>query len=127
MSAPREPGIELLVCTTCRRGDPAEADGPRPGARLHAALARAGLPEGVRLKEVECLSNCAAGCTIVLRGPGRWTYVYGNLDPATDAALVAEGAAAYRDAPDGIVPWRARPAHFRKNCITRIPPMEASE
>ncbi|GAA0305903.1 DUF1636 family protein [Rhodovulum strictum] len=115
--------VDLLVCTTCRRADP---DAPRPGALLHDALAAHGLPEGVRLIATDCLSNCTRGCTVALRGPGRWSYVYGNLDPA-QAPLIAEGAALFRDAPGGLVPWRDRPEHFRKNCIARIPPMEAPE
>lgn len=127
MRTPHPDEVELLVCTTCRRGQPTDAEGPRPGALLCDALHAAGLPENVRLKPVECLSNCSSGCTIVLRGPGRWTYVYGNLDEAAHAALIVEGAAKYRDAPDGLVPWRERPEHFRKNCIARIPPLESSE
>ncbi|SIO32393.1 Predicted metal-binding protein [Rhodovulum sp. ES.010] len=127
MSAASDAGVELLVCTTCRRGQPSDAEGPRPGEQLHDALRAQWLPDNVRLKPVECLSNCSSGCTIVLRGPGRWTCVYGNLDAAIHAPVIAEGAAKYRDAPDGLVPWRERPEHFRKNCIARIPPLEASE
>jgi predicted metal-binding protein len=115
--------VELLVCTTCRRGQPKDADAPRPGALLAERLAGA-LPEGVRLTPVECLSNCDAGCTVVLRGPGRWSYVYGNLCPDAQVATIAEGALKYAESADGRVPWRERPEHFRKNCVARIPPME---
>ena len=41
--------VELLVCTTCRRGLPTDVEGPRPGASLHEALAAQGVPEGVTL------------------------------------------------------------------------------
>ena len=122
--------IELLVCTTCRAahaaGPPAESarEAPRPGTVLARSL-RELVPEGVRLREVECLSNCSRGCTVALRGPGRWTYVYGNLDPAQHLQAVIEGASKYRDAADGLVPWRERPEHFRRNCIARIPPLES--
>ena len=120
--------VELLVCTTCRSAAPADplgddAQAPRAGARLVAAL-EGTLPAGVTLRAVECLSNCQRGCTVALRGPGRWSYVYGGLDPDTHPDTVREGAARYRDAPDGRVPWRERPQHFRKNCIARIPPLE---
>ncbi len=124
--------IELLVCTTCRSAAPADPlagadpDAPRAGARLADALDGA-LPDGVALRAVECLSNCQRGCTVALRGPGRWTYVYGGLDPETGPETIREGAARYRDAPDGRVPWRARPEHFKRNCIARIPPLEAPE
>ncbi|PCH72440.1 MAG: metal-binding protein [Rhodobacteraceae bacterium] len=116
--------VELLVCTTCRRGQPTDAQGPRPGAMLYSAIDAAGLPEGVTLRAVECLSNCDEGCSIVLRGgDGRWTYVYGRFDGAEDAGTILDVAARYRETSDGLIPWRERPTHFRKNCIARIPPL----
>jgi predicted metal-binding protein len=118
------PQVELLVCTTCRSPD-AVPDDKRPGAVLLDALLAAP-PVGVRVRAVECLSNCSRGCTIALRAQGRWTYIYGNLDPAQHMDALLDGAQKYRDAPDGLVPWRERPEHFRKNCIARIPPMEAT-
>jgi predicted metal-binding protein len=117
------PPVELLVCLTCRQADTAAMpDEPREGARLHAALAAVVPPEGVTLLAVECLSNCTRGCSIALRGPGRWTYVYGNLS-AEDASVVLDGASRYRATADGLVPWRERPEHFRRNCIARVPPL----
>ncbi|GAB4262628.1 MAG: DUF1636 domain-containing protein [Pararhodobacter sp.] len=116
--------VELLVCVTCKRAG-MDPGAPRPGAQLARALVGA-LPEGITLRETECLSNCSRGCTVALRGAGRWTYVYGDLSPE-QAAIVAEGAARYRATTDGLVPWRERPEHFRKHCIARIPPMEATE
>ncbi len=114
--------VELLVCIKCRRDLPTDVEGPRPGAKLHEAL-DGRLPDGVTLKAVECLSNCSRGCSIVLRGPDRWSFVYGNLHEDTAADIVVEGATKYHAAPDGLVPWRERPEHFRKNCIARIPPV----
>ncbi|WP_119168467.1 DUF1636 family protein [Algihabitans albus] len=119
--------IELLVCTTCRRGQPLETDRPVAGALLHSALADRTLPQDIDLRAVECLSNCSQGCSIVLRGRGRWTYVYGNLDETHDIDGIVDGAARYLATPDGIVPWRERPAKFRKNCIARIPPLEIAD
>ena len=118
--------VELLVCTTCRCGQPKDAEAPRPGERLFEALNEAGLPNGVRLRPVECLSNCSQGCTIGLRGPGRWTYVYGGLEPESHVGVILDGLARYLNAPNGIVPWRERPEHFKRNCVVRIPPMEAA-
>ena len=117
--------IELLVCTRCRlEGEPDEGE-TRPGARLFEELASLGV-EGVRVTPVECLSNCSRGCTIALRGPDRWTYVYGGLRPGEALGIVAAGAGKYRATADGLVPWRERPEHFRKNCIARIPPLDAA-
>ena len=118
--------VELLVCATCRRGQPKDADAPRPGAVLAERLAAAA-PGSLRVTPVECFSNCDGGCTIALRGPGRWTYVYGALDPDAHLADILEGAAKYAESADGRVPWRERPEHFRRNCVARIPPMDTLE
>lgn len=112
--------VTLHVCTTCRAGLPVPEDSPVPGARLLAALERLGAPRGVRIKPVECLSACNSGAAVALTGPGRWSYVYGQMSE-TDAADILAGAAAYAAADDGIVPWRERVAIFRKRSIARIP------
>jgi len=104
-------------------GQPIPEDAPRPGALLAEALGEGPLPSNVTVKPVECLSNCGEGCSIVLRGgDARWTYVYGRLDPSM-AEVVRDGTEKYAATPDGLVPWRERPQHFRKNCIARIPPI----
>ncbi len=120
--------VELLVCTTCRAGMPTDVEGPRPGTQLFDALNASELPANVTLKGVECFSNCDYGCSITIRGGDeRWTYVYGNFTGADDAELVAEGVTKYAATEDGLVPWRERSTHFRKNCIARIPPLEIPE
>ncbi len=117
--------VTITVCTTCKRGEPEDADAPRPGARMFAALDAAELPQGVRLRGVECLSACSRGCSMALSGgPSRWTYVYGDLDPDTHVPDILTGAAAYAATEDGLVPWRERPVVFRKQSIARIPPQE---
>jgi predicted metal-binding protein len=120
--------VELLICTTCRgpanaSGEAPDPDAERHGTRLHRALSQRDLPEGVILREVKCLSNCKRGCSIVLRGPDRWSYVYGNFDVDEHLDTIIQGATRYRDAADGIVPLGDRPEHFRKNCIARMPPL----
>lgn len=113
----------LHVCLTCKAGEPVPEGEQPPGARLHAALIAAGVPDGVCVIGVECLSACTQSCAVALSAPGKWSYVYGRLT-AADAADILAGAAAYADAPDGIVPWRARPVIFRKQSLARIPPLE---
>ena len=117
--------VELLVCNTCRKGTELIEGDKRPGEILHDALRAVIFPEQVRIHPVKCISNCANGCTIVLRGEGRWSYVYGNLDPVEHVKIILDGVNKYLNAADGLVPWRERPEHFRKNCIARIPPLEA--
>lgn len=127
MSEPLAP-VEILVCATCRAGQPTDQEGPRPGAQLADALGDMDWPAHVSVKSVECLSNCNSGCSVAVRGgAGRWTYVYGNFTGAEDAALAHEGLVKYAETQDGLVPWRERPVHFRKNCIARIPPLTLPE
>lgn len=119
--------VEIVVCATCRSGVPGVEGEDRPGAKLIKALQEADLPAGVRVRRAECLSNCSRGCSIALRGEGRWTYVYGDLDAAEHVADVVEGAVRYWRSADGLVPWRLRPVHFRKHCIARVPPLEIAD
>ena len=114
--------VTLHVCITCRAGQTLREGETTPGARLHAAILGAGVPEGVKLVAVECLSACNQGCSVALSAPGRWSYVYGRLSDANARDVVA-GAAAYAAAADGIVPWRSRPEIFRKQSLARIPPI----
>lgn len=115
----------LYVCTTCRMGrGPAEDP---PGARLHRALADGPVAKGLRVVGVECLSACDTGCAVALSGPGKWTYVYGFLDPARDVDDILLGAAHYTKSADGLVPWRDRPVIFRKQSLARIPPSTLPE
>lgn len=119
--------VELMVCVKCLRGTDTTGDGERPGRRLHDDLAARGMPAGVRLTAVECLQNCDQGCSVALRGGDRrWTYVYGNLHEASHLDLLLDGAALYRESGDGLIPWRSRPEHFKRNCIARIPPLAAA-
>jgi predicted metal-binding protein len=114
--------VTLHVCITCRAGQSLNSGETTPGARLHAAILQTGVPAGVSVVAVECLSACSQGCSVALSAPGRWSYVYGRLSDANAAEIVA-GAAAYLAAPDGIVPWRTRPEIFRRQSLARIPPI----
>jgi predicted metal-binding protein len=123
---PPTPAI-LHVCTTCKGDLVLDETAPRPGARLHDALAAALAGEAaIRVVPVECLSNCRRACTVALSGAGRWSYVYGDLSPGS-ADTVAEGARRYAAQADGLVPWRERPEAFRKGVIARIPPFALPE
>jgi predicted metal-binding protein len=124
ISASPDTAVTLHVCVTCRAGEEGEAT-PRAGRRLHDALTEAqrrhdGEPR-FRIAEVECLSNCDRGCSAALTGPGRWSYIYGNLNESLVDDLLL-GASRYAATEDGLVPWRERPTIFRKGVIARIPP-----
>ncbi|GJE17798.1 DUF1636 family protein [Methylobacterium marchantiae] len=115
--------VVLYVCATCRAaGDPSE---PRAGALLLSALREAvaeTVSSNVRVESTECLSVCKRPCTVAVASEGRWTYVYGDLDPIESARTILAGIGLYAETPDGIVPWKARPEAFRKGVVARIPP-----
>ena len=125
----------LYVCVTCKgavsnenlvtHDGQAKPDEPRAGMRLFDALAASARSEDdpVAIVGVECLSNCKRACTVALASEGRWTYVYGDLDPASSVGDILAGAALYAASDDGIVPWRERPTVFRKGVVARIPPL----
>jgi predicted metal-binding protein len=119
-----ESAVTLHVCVTCRAGEQGD-DIVRAGRRLHDALVEAQGRQGgdasFRIVEVECLSNCSRGCSAALTGPGRWSYIYGDLNETSVDDLLT-GAARYAATSDGLVPWRERPTIFRKGVIARIPP-----
>lgn len=116
--------VTLHVCITCRAGQTVPEGQPTPGSLLHHAIVKVGAPPGVNVVPVECLSACNQGCSVALSAPGRWSYVYGRLSAENVPDIVA-GVAAYAAAPDGIVPWRARPEIFRKQSLARIPPISS--
>ncbi len=123
-STPADAAVTLYVCVTCLAGEDRETE-PRAGRRLHDALAEAQRGQDdlqrFRIVEAECLSNCNRGCSVALTGPGRWSYIYGDLNQACVDDLLA-GASRYAATADGLVPWRERPTIFRKGVIARIPP-----
>ena len=87
--------VTITVCTTCRRGQPTDTEGPRPGTLMLAALEQQDLPEGVTIRAVECMSACDNGCTIALTGgPARWSYVYQGNAQVLDHVLVSPGVLA---------------------------------
>lgn len=114
---------ELLVCVKCRRGQEIPDDERRPGQALYDALTARERPEGLRITPVECLQNCDHGCTVALRGGDRWTYVFANLHETSHPDMLLEGAMRYQATVDGLIPWRERPEHFKRNCVARIPPL----
>lgn len=120
------PLATLFICVTCKRAGDADA---RPGAALlEAVRARlADRPAGeIALRAVECLSVCKRPCTVALAGPGKWTYVIGDLDPAANVNDVVEATMKFAATHDGLIAWRERPKSFRTGVISRAPPLPVS-
>lgn len=115
--------VRIHVCTTCREAGVKE--GVPAGASLCAALVKAASP-GVAVESVTCLGNCRRGCTVAMKAPGTWTYVFGDLD-ADGAPDVLAAARLLAGGADGLMPWRGRPETFKRGLIARIPPVSIRE
>jgi predicted metal-binding protein len=121
--------VTLHVCVTCRPPDGPEVEADRPGSQLYRALqarlAQAEVPLPIHLEAARCLSVCKRPCTVAVSSPGRWSYIYGDLDPTASLDALLDGICRYAATSDGIVPWRERPQEFRKGVIARVPPLNS--
>jgi predicted metal-binding protein len=116
----------IYVCITCRRPDDPE-DAPRPGAALAMLTASAAHGRGVKVRRVRCLANCKRGCSAAVRRDGAWTYVFGDLDPASAPTALVDGALLFAGSSDGLMPWRGRPEALKRGLIARVPPIDFVE
>ena len=113
----------IYVCITCRGGRPLDLV-PVPGEVLATATAQAAEGTGIAVRRIRCLANCNRGLSAAVRRDGTWTYVFGHLDPSTGAGALIEGARLFANAPDGLMPWRGRPAALKRGLIARTPPVD---
>jgi len=116
----------VIVCITCRRPSDPE-DFPRPGFAFADTVADAAKGTGVKVRRVRCLANCSRGCSAAVRREAGWTYVFGGLDPTTDAPALIAGARLFARARDGVMPWRGRPQQLKHGLIARVPPIDYEE
>lgn len=122
----QEHGCTIHVCTACRRQRDDLPDGyDRPGVELASALASRLAGSRVAVVEVECLAVCKRPCTIALAANGKWTYLIGDLDTDSHLDEIVGAAQSFAASANGIVPWKERPASFRKGVVARVPPLRA--
>jgi predicted metal-binding protein len=121
----------LFVCVSCRRplGD-GEDSFDQPGRDLAEAI-KARLQDGEQARltvaTVDCLAVCKRPCTVALSGADKWTYLIGDLDPESHVDEIVAAARSFAVTANGIVPWRERPASFRRGVIARVPPIHHKE
>jgi len=121
----------IFVCISCRRslGDDEESF-DQPGRGLVEAIEarlRDGDQDRVAVAGVDCLAVCKRPCTIALSATNKWTYLIGDLDPDRQVDEIVAAARSFAASENGIVPWRERPASFRKGVIARVPPLDHKE
>ena len=123
--------VTIFVCVSCRRrlGDDDDSfDQPGRGlAEAIEARLQGDTQARVAVTAVDCLAVCKRPCTVALAGADKWTYLIGDLDPDAHVDEIVAAAKSFAASENGIVPWRERPASFRKGVIARVPPMNHKE
>lgn len=124
-----EPAIPILsICMTCRDGREDTCDtrgGARLARRVAEKLARDSDPQ-MQLRGVQCMSQCKRSCIVSLAADGRFTYVFGELDPDEDTHVDAlfELVSQYSNVPEGFLERKDRPDPLQASILGRLPPLE---
>jgi predicted metal-binding protein len=101
-------------------------DENRPGVilaeRIEAEAAKRGLNID-QLRDVRCMSQCKRPCVVAFSGEGRFTYLFGDLQPDRDTSAVLDAFALYCSRSDGFIDRAERPETMRNGILGRIPPL----
>ena len=101
---------DLIVCTSCQ---------PGTAATLIARLALA-LPQ-FRVGGTTCMSGCTRTGTIAFRGPGKASYLFGDIDPDGSITDIVTFARLYAETPGGWIDDARSLGTLRTAAIARIP------
>ena len=121
------PMTELIICTTCRpAGNPREqrAAGDVLYETVLAEQAAAHRPgwDAVRVRGVACTAGCSRACTVALQAPGKHSYQFGDLTPASDVAQqLLDCDVLHHLAPEGNLARNDRPPLLRNGILCRLP------
>ena len=117
----------LSVCLTCR-DNREEIYGDRGGTRLarkvHQELGNNKL---VKLRGVECMSNCKRACILSLTSLNGFTYMFGDIDPNRSEYVksLKDLISTYKSRSAGFLRRRERPESYRSNILGRLPPINS--
>ena len=117
----------LSVCLTCR-DNREEIYGDRGGTRLarkvHQELGNNKL---VKLRGVECMSNCKRACILSLTSLNGFTYMFGDIDPNRSEYVksLKNLISTYKSRPAGYLRRKERPETYRSNILGRLPPINS--
>ena len=117
----------LSVCLTCR-DNREKIYGDRGGTRLarkvHQELGNNNL---VKLRGVECMSNCKRACILSLTSLNGFTYMFGDIDPNRSEYVksLKDLISTYKSRPAGFLRRRERPEPYRSNILGRLPPINS--
>lgn len=113
----------ITICTSCRH----KGTDCRPGyeliEKLRRAIAEAGpaVPEDFAISGVACMAGCDHPCTVAYHGTKKATYLFGDIDPATDIEALVAFAKQYAYLHDGWCASVDRPGKLRTSTLARVP------
>ena len=123
MDNTKEATHRITVCTNCRHvGKPC-----RPGldllTHLQAAISQAGaaLSDDFSLEGSVCMAGCERPCTVAFQATAKATYLFGDIEDASDIGALVSFAKLYRDRPDGLTREGERPTALGGKTLARIP------
>jgi predicted metal-binding protein len=123
MDKAKEATHRITVCTNCRHvGKPC-----RPGldllTHLQAAISQAGaaLSDDFSLEGSVCMAGCERPCTVAFQATAKATYLFGDIEDASDIGALVSFAKLYRDRPDGLTREGERPTALGGKTLARIP------
>ncbi len=115
----------LVVCSRCV--DP--RSGLPVGAILKANLAALMNDDergSLHVDDVACMAGCGRPTTVAFTAPGKATYLFGDIDPATDAPDLLAFFHVYRTLPDGWSNEGQRPKALAGKTLARVPAVSPS-
>ncbi len=116
----------LSVCFRCKPEGWRGEDDSRPGVALADAIEQEARRRGLDLdllRDVRCMSQCKRPCVVAFSGEGRFTYLFGDLDPQRDAPAVLDAFRLYAERPDGFMERFERPEALQAGILGRVPPL----
>ncbi|OEC97795.1 MULTISPECIES: DUF1636 domain-containing protein [unclassified Rhizobium] len=123
MDNTKEATHRITVCTNCRHvGKPC-----RPGLELlkhlQMAISRAdaALADDFSLEGSVCMAGCERPCTVAFQATAKSTYLFGDIEDASDIGALVSFAKLYRDRLDGLTRESERPKALAGKTLARIP------
>ncbi len=116
----------LVVCSRCvdpKLGLPA---GATLKANLSALLAD-DERDILHVDDVACLAGCSRPTTVAFTASGKATYLFGDIDAATDAPDLLAFFRLYRTLRDGWCSEGQRPRALAGKTLARVPAVRASD
>lgn len=127
LSPSRAGHVCLSVCMRCKAqgwsGDDERRPGVVLGEHIMAELLRTPRAISVSFRLIGCMSQCQRPCVVALSGEGRFTFLFGDLDPERDGPAVVETLRIYMNKPDGFMERRERPRALQAGILGRVPPL----